>query len=1114
MQTEKRPSSQGATWGLAILFGVVGAAIQQNVGGFFIGAAIGGLIAQILHLRSRSDALDSQLHDLKQRLADFRAAAPEERAPPKPVATAAPSAAPTPSPAPVPKPAVAAAATVTSRIEQPLPARAPPPRTPSSTDRAIAGFIAWLKRGNPLARIGIVILFLGASFLLKYANDNSMIRVELYFIAAALVGFALLVVGWRLRERRANYAQVLQGGAIAILYLTVFSATRMYQLLPPALAFGLLAVVAVASAVLAVAQNSLALAVIGTTGGFLAPILVSTGSGNYVALFTYYALLNLGVFAVAWFKTWRVLNVLGFLFTFSITGLWRASSYKPDDLVTADAFLILFFLMYVAVSILNCVRQPPNLKGYVSGSLVFGLPVVAFTLHATMISRIEYGLAWSAFALGAFYLLLGWTLFIARRETFRLLVEAFAALGVIFASLAIPLAFDTHTTAAMWAVEGAGLLWLGVRQERKLPRLFGVLLQAGAGLGYLIEYDELRSTRPILNSAYLGATMLAVSGVFSGYWLFRNEPRRAQYEAGLAAGLTFWGIVWWVDGGANEISRHLAESELGSLLIYGSITAAILTLLGISRQWPLPRWIALFLPAVFGAYAFLHAQPLGHPFAQWGALGWLAIFVTHFALLRIAEPQQTYRSRMAARRSLLGGGAVVRVGAELAGCGAHDRSLGKPRLGLRSRVAPGVARSASAAPGVAGRATSHRLSHGWRRADRRRAVHLDRHDQSQQHWRSSVATVPAAAQSAGCLCRSRAGGARHVVERARASAARVAVAVRCPRTDRPRGGYRVPLAQRRADPHAASQLGRADYGLRHRPLAIRAVGAVYLLGCAGVRGDDRGREAKMALRVDGRYGPDGGCHSEAVRRGPVEHRHGRANRLVPYCRPAAGNHRIFRPPSSEARGCVMTRTVLTAACVLLTASSAFGASPTLDDYSQGIDIATPGGLPLVETAVPDAVYQVVTRADLGDVRVFNAEGLPVPHAFCSSRSTEEPLITDQSLPVFELREAPPVNTGGSRIEVQTAGGTQVNVLEAGSEQPLPAHGRIHIIDARDGDDPIRAINFDWESPDGASQVQVSIEASDDLDQWRVLVPASTLLLADSRRSALATRAHRSAAAIL
>jgi uncharacterized membrane protein len=662
MQTEKRASSQGATWGLAILFGVIGASFQQSVTGFFSGAALGALFAQVLHLRSRTDSLDQQLRELKQRLAGVKIAPddsattpsatsafePRSAAAPKPAQTAAASAtsAAAQSAADISAAKAAVSAAAPPRPQLP-PAPPAPPRTPSAFDRAVAESFAWLKRGNLRARIGIVILFFGAAFLLKYANDNGMIPVELYFIVAALGAFALLIVGWRLRERRANYGQVLQGGAIAILYLTVFAAARLYQLLPPTLAFGLLAVVAIASAVLAVAQNAVALAVIGTVGGFLAPILVSTGSGNYVALFTYYALLNLGVFAVAWFKTWRVLNVLGFLFTFTITGVWRATSYQDHDRWTADAFLILFFLMYVAVSVLNCVRQPPNLKGYVSGSLVFGLPIVAFTLHATMMppagassssSGVEHALAWSAFALGAFYLLLGWTLYATRRDSFRLLVEAFAALGVIFASLAIPLAFGTRTTAAMWAVEGAGLLWLGVRQARRLPRLFGTLLQAGAGIGYLLGYFEPRPSQAILNSEYLGAVMLAVSGVLSGYWMFRNEQQRAKYEAGMAAGFAFWGIMWWFIGGANEIERHFAAYGLAAMLVYASIAAAILTAVGIRWQWPLPRRIALFLPAVAIFLAFANAQPLGHPFAQWGALGWLAILTAHFALLRIAEP--------------------------------------------------------------------------------------------------------------------------------------------------------------------------------------------------------------------------------------------------------------------------------------------------------------------------------------------------------------------------------------------------------------------------------------------------------------------------------------------
>jgi len=83
MQTEKRASSQGATWGLGVLFGVVGASIQQSVGGFVIGAVVGALCAQILFLRTRTESLEKQIRELTQRLAGLKAA-PEERAAPTP----------------------------------------------------------------------------------------------------------------------------------------------------------------------------------------------------------------------------------------------------------------------------------------------------------------------------------------------------------------------------------------------------------------------------------------------------------------------------------------------------------------------------------------------------------------------------------------------------------------------------------------------------------------------------------------------------------------------------------------------------------------------------------------------------------------------------------------------------------------------------------------------------------------------------------------------------------------------------------------------------------------------------------------------------------------------
>jgi uncharacterized membrane protein len=631
MQPEKPTSSKGSTLGLALLFGVGGVSMSTSFNGFVVGALIGVLLAQVFHLRSRTQSLEEQLRAIRE--ASKSGATAEkltEPAPAQPAKAAAPER--------VRRQAAARQAeaervrAISAQAQQPA-----VPAAPSAFDQAIASAMAWLKGGNPLARIGIVVLFLGAAFLAKYAADHSDYPVELRFIALASGAFALLIIGWRLREQRAGFAELLQGGGIAGLYLTVFAATKLFDLLPLGLAFGLMVVIALAAAILAVGQNALSLAVIGTAGGFLAPILVSTGSGNHVALFAYYAVLNLGVFAVAWFRTWRVLNVLGLVFTFTITGLWRVNGYEANDLLSADAFLILFFLMYVGVSILNCVRQPPDLKGYVSGSLVFGLPIVAFALHASMVSRIEYAMAWSALALGVFYLLLGLVLFRTRRESFRLLVEAFAALGVIFGSLAIPLAFDTRTTAAMWAVEGAGLLWLGVRQDRKLARAFGALLQVAAGIGYLIGLRGYYEAQPILNSTYLGSLMVSLSGICTGYWLYRNRERQARYEAGADVVFTLWAVAWWLYGGLGDINRFADTTAYGAVLGFVALTVSLLALLGVKRDWPLPLITATYLPAIATVFALLLLGRFAHPFAQWGALGWLLLFAAHFVTLKLGE---------------------------------------------------------------------------------------------------------------------------------------------------------------------------------------------------------------------------------------------------------------------------------------------------------------------------------------------------------------------------------------------------------------------------------------------------------------------------------------------
>lgn len=416
------------------------------------------------------------------------------------------------------------------------------PRDPDFIERAISVARAWLFGGNTVLRVGVVLLFLGLAFLLRYATEGMVVPIELRYVGVAAVALGLLGLGWWLRTRNSDYALILQGTGIAVLYLTVFAAMRLHPLLDPAAALGLLVAVTLFSAILAITQDALGLAAAAAIGGFAAPLLTSTGAGDHVALFSYFALLNAGIFAIAWFKAWRLLNVIGFTGTFGIGVAWGLRSYTPDLLWSTEPFLILFFLMYLAIGLLFARRkllEMPELteedrreallrvavrKGdYVDGTLLFGPPLVGFGLQFALVRHLEFAAAFSALALGMIYMGLARLLMGGRAS---LLAQTCLALGVIFASLAIPLGLDARWTAAAWAVEGAGILWLGLRQQRPLARAFALLLQLGSALAFLSELQMGGSS--LLDGAPLGALMLGGALLFSFYQLHRALPEQTS----------------------------------------------------------------------------------------------------------------------------------------------------------------------------------------------------------------------------------------------------------------------------------------------------------------------------------------------------------------------------------------------------------------------------------------------------------------------------------------------------------------------------------------------------------------------------------------------------------
>ena len=516
-----------------------------------------------------------------------------------------------------------------------------------ATLAAVRGFFT---DGNLVVRVGILILFIGVAFLLKYAAEHTLVPLPLRLGGAAAGGLVLLGIGWRLRRSRRLYALLLQGAGVGVIFLTAFAAVRLFGVLEPLPALVVMVALVAATGALAVVQDAPGLAGFGVAGGFLAPILVSTGSGSHVALFTYYALLNLCILGMAWFKAWKLLNLGGFLFTFGVGTLWGARYYRPEFFASVEPFLLLDFALYLGIAILFALRQPPRLKGLVDGTLVFGLPLAVFALQGALVADTEYGLAWTALGLGLTYLLAAAALYQLGDVGLRLLMEAFLALGAASLTVAIPLALDGHWTSALWAAEGAALVWVGVRQARVLARLAGLGLQLAAGVAFVAAGHAGTGSVPVLNGDGLGYLILALAGLFSSYRLERSAADLWSAEAPLTRLALVWGGLWWLALGVHETDRFLDDPAgytafllflAGSGLALGLIARRLAWVgLGLAGLALLPLlWAMGWLDAVFA----LHP----HPLAGWNSPAWaLALGVQGWLLYRFADAWPTQDLRL------------------------------------------------------------------------------------------------------------------------------------------------------------------------------------------------------------------------------------------------------------------------------------------------------------------------------------------------------------------------------------------------------------------------------------------------------------------------------------
>jgi len=529
------------------------------------------------------------------------------------------------------------------------------PREPGWLASGVAAARGWLFGGNTIVRLGLVILFVGLSFLASYAAAAGLFPIEFRLAVVGLFGIALLGIGFRTRTKRPDFALALQGGGVAIIYLTLFGAARFYDLVPLSAAFVLMIAVCALGCALALLQRSQALAVTAFAGGFAVPLLLGGEGGNTLGLFGYGTILNLAILIIARARTWRVLNLVGFFATFGIASLWGATAYRPEHFLIAQIFLIVSVLIYVVTAVLYTRATPGKFGNAVDTTLLFGPALAGFGLEVALIGDRPFGSAFAALGFAALYM--GVSLVARRRqrggqqEGLHVMNEAMLAIGIGFVTMAIPLALGARWTSAAWALEGAGAFWVGMRQARWMPRLFGLALQVVATLLYLGTLDDNFAALPFANPAFVGAILVAL-GWFATSWFARDtiapgETRLARAyargEAVIATPAFLTGFAAWWTGWLMEATRlyPAVERSVAPVAVFSTnvqillamlaylVSAAAFQTIARRRDWPVAAWPARVSVGALWIGFVAHVDRGGTVLSSPGCFLWIVALAVH-----------------------------------------------------------------------------------------------------------------------------------------------------------------------------------------------------------------------------------------------------------------------------------------------------------------------------------------------------------------------------------------------------------------------------------------------------------------------------------------------------
>ena len=456
-----------------------------------------------------------------------------------------------------------------------------------------AGLLRWLASGNWLAKVGALLVSIGTGALLRYLMLTLRFPPTGKLMAgvAMATGLGIASAACAPHARRRAISLALAGAALAVAYLTAYSAYGFFHFVADVQALGLLFMVACTATAIAVTRRALSIAVLAMIGAYIAPAFALNASGP-VPVYGYYVAASSVTLVIVWQRGWRPLIHLSFLFTLAgaLFFGWTQKFYAPQYYAQMQPLLLALVALHLAMPLLETPSSPVDARG--SWSRRFDqayfllLPLVAAILSVLLAPHVQRDGALAFAGLGGLWLLAGGAQhlrFGAGSVRYVAVAATFLVVAGLLAVTDVPI-FLIASVAMCLAVAASGQLRLSSNTEFLVS---GVAVVSGAC--YVLQaVFESASGLALLNGAFLCHILLGAALVASGWSLHRRERAMAPI-------FLMFGSTWLITTLVRELARldfvYLTQISYLAVIVSIAIYAGVAQL----RSRPPSRMaVALF----------------------------------------------------------------------------------------------------------------------------------------------------------------------------------------------------------------------------------------------------------------------------------------------------------------------------------------------------------------------------------------------------------------------------------------------------------------------------------------------------------------------------------------